>query len=58
MLLQEAEVERFRLLSRLGRTREAARHARQYLGQYREGYARDEALRELGAWRQSLAEAR
>jgi hypothetical protein len=43
VLLQEAEVERFRLLSRLGRTREAARHARQYLGEYRDGYARDEA---------------
>jgi hypothetical protein len=43
VLRQEAEVEQFRLLRRLGRSREAARRARQYLGDYREGYARDEA---------------
>ncbi len=43
VLSQEAEVERFRLLHRLGRTRDAAQRARQYLGDYRDGYARDEA---------------
>lgn len=43
VLLQEARVERFRLLHRLGRAREAARRAREYLGDYRDGYARDEA---------------
>ncbi len=43
VLSQEAQVERFRLLHRLGRFREAARRARQYLGDYRDGYARDEA---------------
>ncbi len=43
VLMQEAEVERFRLLHRLGRTRDAARRARQYLGDYRDGFAREEA---------------
>jgi hypothetical protein len=43
VLRQEAEVEQFRLLRRLGRSRDAARQARRYLGDYREGYARDEA---------------
>jgi hypothetical protein len=36
-------VERFRLLRRLGRHSEAAREARSYLGDYHDGYARDEA---------------
>jgi hypothetical protein len=36
-------VEQFRLLARLGRSREAARAARSYLGDYADGYAREEA---------------
>ena len=43
VLVQEAHVERFRLFSRLGRAEEAADYARRYLGDYREGYARQEA---------------
>jgi hypothetical protein len=43
VLQQEARVEQFRLLDRLGRSREAARAARSYLGDYRDGYAREEA---------------
>lgn len=43
LLLQEARVERFRLLRRLGRRSEASREARSYLGDYHDGYARDEA---------------
>jgi hypothetical protein len=43
LLLQEARVERFRLLRRLGRLSEAAKEARSYLGDYHDGYARDEA---------------
>ena len=43
LLLQEARVERFRLLRRLGRQGEAAKEARSYLGDYHDGYARDEA---------------
>jgi hypothetical protein len=43
LLLQEARVERFRLLRRLGRRAEAAKEARSYLGDYHDGYARDEA---------------
>ncbi|MEY2935012.1 MAG: hypothetical protein RL033_5761, partial [Pseudomonadota bacterium] len=43
VLQQEARVEQFRLLARLGRSREAARAARSYLGDYRDGYAREEA---------------
>jgi hypothetical protein len=43
LLVQDARVERFRLLHGLGRITEAAREARSYLGDYRDGYARDEA---------------
>lgn len=43
VLRQEAEVERFRLLSRVGRPKDAARRARAYLGDYPDGYARQEA---------------
>ncbi|MEO8181684.1 MAG: FecR family protein [Deltaproteobacteria bacterium] len=43
LLVQDARVERFRLLHGLGRVAEAAREARSYLGDYRDGYARDEA---------------
>ena len=43
LLMQEMRVERFRLLHRLGRSSEAAREARSYLGDYRDGYAREEA---------------
>jgi len=42
-LRQEAEVERFRALSRIGRTTEAVRAARRYLSDYETGFARDEA---------------
>jgi len=42
-LRQEAEVERFRALSRIGRTAEAVRAARRYLSDYETGFARDEA---------------
>ena len=42
-LAQEARVERFRALSRLGRSDEAAREARRYLAEYPGGFARDEA---------------
>jgi hypothetical protein len=42
-LRQEAEVERFRALSRIGRGDEAMRAARRYLGTYESGFARDEA---------------
>jgi TolA-binding protein len=43
VLQQEARVEQFRLLARLGRSHEAARAARSYLGDYPDGYAREEA---------------
>jgi ferric-dicitrate binding protein FerR (iron transport regulator) len=43
VLKQEIRVEHFRLLTRLGRAREAAREARAYLGDYPHGYARQEA---------------
>jgi hypothetical protein len=43
LLMQEARVEHFRLLHRLGRSSEAAREARNYLGDYHAGYAREEA---------------
>jgi TolA-binding protein len=43
VLVEDARVERFRLLQGLGRVAEAAREARRYLGDYRDGYARDEA---------------
>jgi hypothetical protein len=43
VLVQEARVERFRLLHGLGRVAEAARQARSYLGDYHDGYAREEA---------------
>jgi len=43
LLVQDARVERFRLLHGLGRVAEAAREARSYLGDYHDGYARDEA---------------
>lgn len=42
-LAQNAEVERFRALHRLGRTAEAARRARSYLVAYPRGFAHDEA---------------
>jgi len=42
-LRQEAEVERFRALSRIGRSTEAVRAARRYLSDYEAGFARDEA---------------
>ncbi len=42
-LRQEAEVERFRALSRIGRSNEAVRAARRYLSDYEVGFARDEA---------------
>lgn len=45
VLRQEAKVERFRALYRLGRTAEAARAARRYLAEYEQGYAREEARR-------------
>ena len=41
VLQQEARVERFRLLASLGRSAEAARAARSYLGDYPDGYARN-----------------
>jgi hypothetical protein len=43
VLVQEARVEQFRLLHGLGRFAEAARQARSYLGDYHDGYAREEA---------------
>lgn len=43
VLQQEARVEHFRLLARLGQSSQAARAARSYLGDYPEGYAREEA---------------
>ncbi|MBN2191407.1 MAG: FecR domain-containing protein [Polyangiaceae bacterium] len=42
-LRQEAEVERFRALARIGKTTEATRAARRYLSAYDMGFARDEA---------------
>ena len=42
-LAQEARVERFRALKRLGRNREAARAARRYLMDHTNGFAKDEA---------------
>ncbi len=42
-LRQEARVERFRALKRMGQHREAARSARQYLADHEDGIARDEA---------------
>jgi outer membrane protein assembly factor BamD (BamD/ComL family) len=42
-LAQEARVERFRALKRLGRNREAAREARRYLMDHTNGFAKDEA---------------
>jgi hypothetical protein len=45
VLVQEARVEHFRLLERLGRKSRAAREARSYLGDYPDGYATDEARR-------------
>jgi len=45
-LAQEAEVERFRTLQRMGRSREAAQSARRYLSDHDSGFAREEA-REL-----------
>lgn len=43
VLLQEARVERFRLLERLGRHAEARRRAQSYLESYPSGFARAEA---------------
>lgn len=45
VLAQEASVERFRVLSRLGRASEAQREAESYLERYPGGFARDEARR-------------
>lgn len=45
VLVQEARVEHFRLLERLGRKTRAAREARNYLGDYPDGYATEEARR-------------
>lgn len=42
-LAQEAKVERFRALKRLGRDRDAARQARRYLIDHGNGFATDEA---------------
>lgn len=42
-LAQEAGVERFRALRRMGQTAEAARSARRYLAEHRDGFARQEA---------------
>jgi hypothetical protein len=42
-LAQEARVERFRALKRLGRNREAASAARRYLMDHTNGFAKDEA---------------
>ncbi len=42
-LAQEAKVERFRALRRLGRTDEASRAARRYLAEHGDGFAREEA---------------
>lgn len=42
-LRQEAEVERFRALKRLGQSKDATRAARRYLAEYGSGFARDEA---------------
>lgn len=42
-LIQEAKVERFRGLARLGQRAEAARSARHYLAEYGAGFAREEA---------------
>jgi hypothetical protein len=44
-LAQEARVERFRALERLGEHEAAARDARRYLAEHRDGFARDEARR-------------
>jgi TolA-binding protein len=45
VLVQEARVEHFRLLERLGRKSRAAREARSYLSDYPDGYATEEARR-------------
>ena len=45
VLAQEASVERFRALSRLGRGSEAQREAASYLERYPNGFAREEARR-------------
>jgi hypothetical protein len=42
-LAQEAKVERFRALRRLGRAKEASEAARRYLAEYGDGFARKEA---------------
>jgi hypothetical protein len=43
VLAQEAQVERFRALARLGRAAEARRYAAGYLASYPLGFAADEA---------------
>ncbi len=45
VLALEASVERFRALTRLGRSAEAARYASAYLARYPSGYAAEEARR-------------
>jgi outer membrane protein assembly factor BamD (BamD/ComL family) len=42
-LAQEAKVEQFRALKRLGRNRDAAREARRYLVEHSNGFAEEEA---------------
>ena len=42
-LVQEARVERFRALKRMGKHDAAARHARRYLAEHGDGFAREEA---------------
>ena len=44
-LAQNAQVERFRALRRLGRSQAAASEARKYLAEHPSGFARDEAQR-------------
>ncbi len=48
VLSQEASVERFRALARLGRTSEAERYAKAYLAAYPQGFAAEEAQRLSG----------
>jgi hypothetical protein len=48
VLAHEASVERFRALSRLGRTADAKRYAAAYLSRYQGGYAEEEARRLVG----------
>jgi hypothetical protein len=49
VLAQEAAVERFRTLSKLGRASEASRYASSYLAHYPSGFAADEARKLAGS---------